>query len=212
MSKRVLNVGGCSKDIPLPEMFKDYDHVLLDVHMSHEPPDIIMDAGEIDKHEFLREDFDAVYCSHMLEHLPRYKTGAVFKGLYHALKPDGFLLIRVPDICEAIKDMVQKGKQFHQQPFPEAEEDIVREVSYHGIIYGEDRFIKDNPYQRHNQAFTVESLCWGLEYVGFKHFHAKSDNLEIVLLAFKEEPTKEVMELIYGKNESIMSETSTGVI
>lgn len=196
--KRLLNIGGCSKDIPLPPMFKDYEHVLLDNFAIREQPDILMDAKEIVDQVSMKGQYDVVYCSHVLEHLRRQDTGAVLRGMYHAVKPDGFVMIRVPDVVAAVQDMVSKDKQFHQQPFPEAKEAINREITYHSVIYGSDALIKGNPGQQHLQAFTLESLTWGLDYVGFKEFHGKSENLEIIMIAFKEAPSKELLEFLYG--------------
>lgn len=197
MSKKsVLNVGGCSKDIPLPEIFKDYEHILLDTFVIREVPDIVMNAKDIVDQDWMKEKYDAIYCSHTLEHIPRKDTGAVFRGFFHALKDDGFLYIRVPDVVAAIRDMDKRGLEFHQQPFPESENHILREVTYHDIVYGSDILMKGNPDQQHRQAFTIKSLQWGLDYVGFKHFFGQEDNLEIQLIAFKNPPSEELITLL----------------
>src|SRR6266446_7887238 len=41
--------------------------------------------------------FDAVYCSHNLEHYYRHDGATVLRGFLHVLKPDGFAEIKVPD-------------------------------------------------------------------------------------------------------------------
>jgi len=196
VKRSVLNVGGCSKDIPLPAVFDNYEHILLDTFIIREVPDIVMNAKDMVNQEWMKEKYDAVYCSHTLEHIPRQETGAIFRGFAHVLKPDGFLLVRVPDVVAAIRDMDSKDKEFHQQPFPESENDILRAVTYHDIVYGSDHLIKGNPHQQHLQAFTIKSLQWGLDYVGFRHFFAQEDNLEIQLVAFKNPPTEEIISLL----------------
>jgi hypothetical protein len=47
----------------------------------------------------------------------------------------------------------------------------------------------------------MDSLVWGLEWVGFKVFHGKEQDLEITLVAFKKDPPPELIEKIYGKEE-----------
>lgn len=192
---KLLNVGGGSKEIPLPDMFKDYEHFLLDNCITREPPDIQMDAGDISEHEWMHHLFDVVYCSHTLEHIPREKTGAVFRGFHHALKPSGMLMIRVPDLVQAINHMVENNREFHQQVDPESENTLLARVTYHDIIYGMDSLVKKNPGQRHVQAFTPASLAWGLEYVGFKQFFTKTTDLEILMIAFKEHPDEKWFKL-----------------
>jgi predicted SAM-dependent methyltransferase len=194
-----LNIGGTSKDIPLPEFLKDYEHVLLDCYQTKEPPDILMDAHELEDTYSMKEKYDAVYCSHTLEHFPVKGFGKILRGLFHVLKKDGFLIIRVPDVVQAVQDMVSNGRQFHQQCRPEDPDQNVRLVTYQEIIYGRDH-LGGNPNMMHHQAFTLDSLVWGLEWVGFKIFHGKERDLEITLIAFKQEPKTEVLELIYGKD------------
>ena len=63
--KRVLNVGGASKAIPIPQHYAGWEHVLLDVDPNQEP-DIVCDARELV--ELPAGGFDAIYCSHNLEH------------------------------------------------------------------------------------------------------------------------------------------------
>lgn len=195
---KLLNVGGGSKDIEIPHMFQnpdEYEHILLDNHITREPPDIMMDASEISKQDWMHSLFDVIYCSHTLEHIPREKTGEVFRGFYHALKPNGMLLIRVPDLVQAINHMVENGREFHQQVQPESSNTLLSRVTYHDIIYGMDHLAKKNPYQRHVQAFTPGALAWGLEYVGFKHFFSKCEDLEILMLVFKEPPSEKWLKL-----------------
>jgi hypothetical protein len=67
--KRVLNVGGNSKSIPLPPHFSGYKHVLLDIDPKSSA-DIVCDARRLSELE--KEEFDAVYCSHNLEHYYRH--------------------------------------------------------------------------------------------------------------------------------------------
>ena len=62
---RVLNVGGASKQIPIPAYFNGWEHLLLDVD-PRGSPDIVCDARLLTT--LPAGQFDAIYCSHNLEH------------------------------------------------------------------------------------------------------------------------------------------------
>jgi len=87
--KRLLNVGGGSKSIPLPPEYAGFEHVLLDIDPSGKP-DIVLDGRKI--LELGAEQFDAIYCSHNLEHYFRHHVPKVLAGFFHVLKPGGFAI------------------------------------------------------------------------------------------------------------------------
>jgi len=58
--KKVLNVGGNSKAIPLPPEYAGWDHLLLDIDPKGNP-DVVCDAREL--MTLPAAQFDAVYCS-----------------------------------------------------------------------------------------------------------------------------------------------------
>ncbi len=51
--------------------------------------------------------YDAVYCSHNLEHYYKHDGPKVLTGFLHVLKPDGFAEIRVPDMNSVMKRVVE---------------------------------------------------------------------------------------------------------
>ena len=57
--KKVLNVGGNSKAIPLPPQYSEFEHLLLDIDPKGSP-DIVCDARNLTTLE--SGQFDAVYC------------------------------------------------------------------------------------------------------------------------------------------------------
>ena len=95
MTRRVLNVGGNSRRIPIPAHFSGWEHHLLDIDPAG-APDIVCDARELQA--LPAASYDAVYCSHNLEHYFRHDLPRVLAGFLHVLKPDGFADIRVPDM------------------------------------------------------------------------------------------------------------------
>jgi hypothetical protein len=56
--KKVLNVGGNDKAIPLPPQYADFEHLLLDIDPKGSP-DILCDARELMTLE--GGQFDAIY-------------------------------------------------------------------------------------------------------------------------------------------------------
>jgi len=58
---KVLNVGGASKDIPLPPQYAGWQHTLLDIDPDVRR-DVVCDAREMSR--LPAAQYDAVYCSH----------------------------------------------------------------------------------------------------------------------------------------------------
>ena len=85
---RVLNVGGGNKKIPIPEHYAGWEHLLLDIDPRGEP-DIVCDAREL--RSLGESRFDAIYCSHNLEHYYRHDVLKVLAGMHHVLRDDGFV-------------------------------------------------------------------------------------------------------------------------
>ncbi len=102
----VLNVGGNSKETPIPEYFDGWHHLLLDIDATCNP-DILCDARQLSGLE--PGQFDAVYCSHNLEHYYKHDVAKVLKGFLHVLKPNGFAEIRVPDLDSVMRRVVAAG-------------------------------------------------------------------------------------------------------
>jgi predicted SAM-dependent methyltransferase len=100
---RVLNVGGSSKAIPIPAHYSGWGHLLLDIDPTGNP-DIVWDARALDM--LNPAQFDAVYCSHNLEHYYKHDGAKVLRGFLHVLKPDGFADIRVPDLRCVLRKFV----------------------------------------------------------------------------------------------------------
>ena len=103
--KRLLNVGGGSKSIQLPPEYNGFEHLLLDIDPAGEP-DIILDGRKLI--ELPAAQFDAIYCSHNLEHYFRHDVIKVLTGFFHVLKPGGFAQILVPDLIEIMRTVIQK--------------------------------------------------------------------------------------------------------
>ena len=189
--KRVLNVGGNNKSIALPPQYHGWEHVLLDIDPSGNP-DIVCDARELS--QLPRAAYDAVYCSHNLEHYYRHEATRVLSGFAHLLKEDGFAHIRVPDIGELMQTVVWKQLDIddflHLSPSGPI---MVRDVVYG---YGLEIERSGNDYYAHKTGFTQKSLAAMLRRCGFPHVFTNSGNLEIVAFAFSNQPSEFATKLL----------------
>lgn len=181
--KKVLNVGGNSKAIPLPPQYADFDHLLLDID-AKVSPDILCDARKLNTFE--AGYFDAIYCSHNLEHYYRHDVAKVLAGFLHVLKDGGFAHIRVPDIKEVMQVSIEQGLDIddvlYQSP---AGPIMVLDVMY-GYSVEIERSEQD--FFAHKTGFTQKSLIKALQRAGFSKIYSGVGNFEIDALAFKGVP------------------------
>lgn len=181
--KRVLNVGGNSKTIPLPPVYRGWENVLLDID-PRGSPDVLCDARELTR--LAGEEYDAVYCSHNLEHYYRHEVPRVLSGFRHVLKSEGFVNIRVPDMAEVMRVTVQNGMDIDDVLYQSAAGPItVRDVIYG---YGVEIERSGNDFFAHKTGFTPKSLQAALQAGGFPFAYIDTRNLEVMAVAFKQRP------------------------
>jgi len=188
--KKVLNVGGNNKAIPLPPHFADYEHLLLDIDPKGSP-DIVCDARNLRRLE--AGQFDAVYCSHNLEHYFRHDVQKVLAGFLHVLKNGGFAQIIVPDISEVMRVTVEKGLDIDDILY----ESAVGPIMILDVLYGYSVEIKRSGHDffAHKTGFTQKSLKNALLKSGFLKNYVKVGNLEINVVAFKGVPDQTARDL-----------------
>jgi hypothetical protein len=178
--KKVLNVGGNSKSIPLPPQYAQFEHVLLDID-PRGSPDVLCDARELGSLE--AGQYDAVYCSHNLEHYYRHDVKKVLSGFLHILKDGGFAHILVPDIHEVMRVTIEQGLDV----------DDILYISSAGpimvadVLYGYSAEIERSGQEffAHKTGFTQKSLTRALKKAGFSGIRSEVGNLEIDAMAFK---------------------------
>ena len=177
---RVLNVGGGSKSIPLPEMFANYKHILLDIDPKGNP-DVVGDARELGK--LGKNLYEAIYFSHNLEHFYFHEVPLVLDGMFTVLKPKGFVYIRVPDVMEAVKRCIDAGTDFEDGLYIASGMPIMAL----DVIYGWSYEIKKSgqSYYAHKTAFSEKSLRRKLETAGFVVEQFEAGNLEFQVVARK---------------------------
>lgn len=182
-SRRVLNVGGGNKAIALPLQYADFEHVLLDIDPAGSP-DIACDARMLNTLEM--EQFDAVYCSHNLEHYYRHDVPKVLAGFFHVLKYGGFVEIRVPDIAELMRMTVERNLDVEDVIYQSPAGPItVLDVLFG---YGVEVERSGRDYYAHKTGFSEKSLPAALQGAGFSGISCRAGNLEISAVAFKGTP------------------------
>jgi len=189
-SRKVLNVGGNSKEIPLPPEYAGFDHWLLDIDPKG-APDIVCDARELATLE--GGAFDAVYCSHNLEHYYRHDVQRVLAGFLHMLKDGGFAHIRVPDINEVMRLTIERGLDIDDVLYTSPSGPIMVLDVLYGYTVQIERSGED--FYAHKTGFTQKSLLSALDRAGFSKIYSTLGNLEVSAIAFKGEPDAAVRAL-----------------
>lgn len=185
--KKVLNVGGNSKAIPLPDHYAGYEHLLLDID-PRGSPDILCDARTLTTLE--PRQFDAIYCAHNLEHYYRHDVRRVLAGFLHVLKDDGFAEVHVPDIDEVMRVTVAKGLDIDDVLY----DSLAGPIAVIDVLYGLGTEIEESgqDFFAHKTGFTRKSLTKALEIAGFGKTYSACASLEIRTLAFKQAPGPEI--------------------
>ncbi len=188
--KKLLNVGGSNKTVPLPIQYADFENVVLDIDPKYKP-DIVHNALHLKDLE--PQQFDAVYCSHNLEHYYLHEVPQVLDGFLHLLKADGFAHIMVPDIQELMRVVVQQNLEMddvlYQSP--------VGPITVLDILYGYGAEIEQSgqSFFAHKTGFSQTLLVKNLQQAGFSKIYNSVGNLQITVLAFKGEPSMETLRL-----------------
>ena len=131
------------------EQWTGYEVVRLDIDPSTNP-DIVAsmtDMGDIGP-------FDAVYCSHSLEHLYPHEVPVALSEFFRVLKPGGKLIILVPDL---------EGVSPTDDELP----DSPGLCGLH-LFYGDASLIPEHPYMAHHCGFIASTLQAVMEAAGFK--------------------------------------------
>jgi hypothetical protein len=189
----VLNVGGSSKKVAIPEHYAGWSHLVLDID-PRRGPDIVCDARSLAT--LAPGQFAAVYCSHNLEHYFRHDVPKVLAGFVHVLHEAGFAEIRVPDMPAAFRKMVDDGMDLEDVLY-EAPAGPIRVID---VVYGWGPEIEQsgNEFFAHKTGFSQKSLHEALHAAGFTEvWNAPPFSpYELRALAFKRPSTPEQRRLL----------------
>lgn len=142
---RVLAVG-CGSE-PL-DWWAGFEVVRLDVD-PRTTPDIVASMvalGDIGP-------FEAVYCSHALEHLYPHEVPRALSEFYRVLAPMGVAVIVVPNL---------DGVPATDEPLPGSPH-----LTGLHLYYGEAQLIEEFPHMAHHSGFVPDTLRAVLEAAGF---------------------------------------------
>jgi len=153
---RVLHAGCGNEHLPPEYGFGKCDEVRLDIDPTMNPDIVasIVDLGDVG-------EFDAVYCSHALEHLYPHQVPQALAEFRRVLKPGGYALIFVPDL-EDVRPTEDVLYESNAGP-----------VSGLDLIYGHHKFTVDRPYMAHHCGFTSLTLGRALTEAGFNEVHTR---------------------------------------
>lgn len=183
-------MGGNDKNIPLPPLYVGFEHFLLDIDPTGSP-DIVCDARKLATLD--GGQFDAVYCSHNLEHYYRHDVPKVLAGFLHVLKDGGFAHVRVPDVAAVMQAVVERGLDIGDVLYLSP----AGPITVMDVIYGYGAEIEQSgqDFFAHKTGFTQKSLMAALRAAGFSRVGSKAERFEIDAVAFKGTPNQESREL-----------------
>jgi hypothetical protein len=181
---RVLHVG-CGLHAPgrLHAFFKrpGWQEIRLDIDGAAHP-DII--ASAVDMRPAVEDaSCDAIWSSHVLEHLARHEVERALGEFRRVLVPTGFALIRCPDL-ETIAQFIIDGR---------ADEAIYTSaagpITPIDMLFGHGASIaKGNAFMRHGTGFTQDLIARDLLQAGFPEVRAaRTQDYEIWAAAFMPE-------------------------
>src|ERR1700752_3403920 len=177
---KILNVGGGSKDIPLPPAYAAVEQILLDIAPGP-GVDIVADPRT---HKF-KPEFDVVFCSHNLEHYYAHETIPVLRQFYSALVVGGILHVKVPDIGKLMKLVVDNELELDDVLYHAP----VGPIMVQDVIYGWGDEIERSgePFYAHKTGFTLAKLGKCIGKAGFRQVQVfqLADSLELEAMGLK---------------------------
>jgi hypothetical protein len=202
---KVLNVGGGNKQIAIPKYFDGWTHDLLDID-PESGADLICDAAKLKYMSRVFDIYDAVYCSHNLEHYYRHDVSAVLTGFNAVLKDDGFAHIIVPNMQHIFNNLAG-GADIEDIAYTSP----AGPIKYIDMIYGFGAMIEKsgNDFMCHKNGFTAKSLGNILLTHGFSHVFVGEQNINLFAFAFKQKPTDQQMIDLKLANKGNSNEQST---
>jgi len=160
---------GCGGE-PMPEWaVGKYQEVRLDVSPDHQPDVLasMTEMGDIG-------GFDAIHCSHALEHLVPHEVPTALGEFLRVLKPGGFAVVFVPDLQDV-----------------KATEDVLftapcGPVTGLDLLYGLRRLLPEMPYMAHRTGFVQDTLAAAFKAAGFSRVSTQRlENYNLMAVAVK---------------------------
>ena len=158
----VLNVGG-GPSRNLPPEYAGWEQHLLDIDPAVDP-DICCDARVL-ADQVTAEKYDAIYCSHNMEHYYAYDVPRVLAGFRSVLKVGGFVDISVPDVRALMQAMLASNLDINDVWYRTGDG---LPITFHDVLYGWGvQVASGNHYYAHKCGFTRISLAKAVQDAGF---------------------------------------------
>lgn len=137
--RRVLHVG-CGYEV-LPDIFDDAVVTRLDLNPDCNPDIVasVLDLGDIGP-------FDAVYGSHMLEHLSESEVRTALGEFKRVLAPGGAVIMIVPNL----DGILPTTDVVYESP--------AGPITGLDMIYGKRSFVDSIPFMQHKTGFIADSM------------------------------------------------------
>jgi SAM-dependent methyltransferase len=188
--KRVLNAGSGSRHArQLHSVFarEAWQEIRIDINATVNP-DVVGSVTDM-SFAFPPQSFDAIWSSHILEHLHAHEVPFALREFRRVLKADGFALITCPDIEAVASFIVDHGV------------DGVAYISPAGpiagldLLYGHSTSIaRGQLHMAHKTGFTCASLGQLLLDAGFFTVLAKRERFNLWAVALAEQADKVVIQ------------------
>lgn len=178
-NKLILNIGGgLSRKIPDHYPETEWEQHLLDIDPNVKP-DIVGDAKDLN----VCDKYDAVFMSHIIEHVYKHDVSVVLSNVFNALKSEGIVEIHTPDVNDIISKLANSTLDLHDVYYRLADGSC---VTYHDVLYGWNIAMSSgNLYFSHKCGFTKIFLEEQLKKVGFINITVHSIGGNLMALAKK---------------------------
>ena len=178
--KTVLHVGcGSWRPNALHKNFQtdEWREIRLDFNPDTKP-DIV--ASMTDMSAVESESVDAIWNSHALEHLYAHEVPVALKEFHRVLRPGGHVLMRMPDLEQVAKSVLQVGL------LGMAYESASGPIRPLDMLYGHGASIEKGELgMQHKTGFTQGSIVALLKEAGFSRVRAESRSFDLWALGVK---------------------------
>jgi SAM-dependent methyltransferase len=171
--RRLLHVGcGHPAAHRLHSTFRnvaEWQEIRLDIDEKVKP-DVV--CSTIDMSEWVPSgSVDAIWSSHTVEHLYDHEVNAAFAEFLRVLNPDGFLLLRCPDLKAAAECLLRSGIEHVAYESPAGP------ITPLDILFGfRSAVTAGNLFMAHRTGFTDERMGRLLLEAGFAEVRTKCDD------------------------------------
>jgi SAM-dependent methyltransferase len=181
--KRVLNAGsGASNARALHQVFapEAWEEIRIDIDPESEPH-IVASITDL-RTSCAARSFDAIWASHILEHLYAHEVASAFAEFKRTLKPDGFALVTLPDLETVASLILEHGPDRVAYTSPAGP------ITALDMLFGHSGSIaRGHTYMAHKTGFTCASLGQHFVDAGFPIAIVKRQGFDLWALGLMHE-------------------------